>query len=91
MFDDLSAMDWVFVVGALLLGFGIVKFMLSQSGAAVPPVEVRDTPVDPTSKPRPEGKTDAAGMSTPQAGTGSLHYPLSGPASRHDKAGRDRC
>jgi hypothetical protein len=47
MFDDLSAMDWVFIVCALVLGFGVVKFMLSHAGAAAPVANAHDTPGDP--------------------------------------------
>lgn len=31
MFEELSGKDWLFVLGALVLGFGVVKFMLSKS------------------------------------------------------------
>ena len=34
MFDGLTGMDWVFVVSALVFGFGVVKFMLSVKGSA---------------------------------------------------------
>ncbi len=30
MFEELSGKDWLFVLGALVLGFGIVKFLLSN-------------------------------------------------------------
>lgn len=40
MFDGLSGTDWVFLVGALVLGFGVVKFLLvHRSGDPAPPVE----------------------------------------------------
>lgn len=42
MFDGLSSMEWLFIVAALAFGFGLVKFMMSQSAAkkaAVPSVQ----------------------------------------------------
>ncbi len=52
MFDGLSGMDWLFIVAALALGFGVVKFMLvAKPGqkAAVPSVllDAESTAVQP--------------------------------------------
>ncbi len=47
MFDDLSAFDLVFVVGALAFGFGVVKFMLSVKQPPAPPKPPDDPPSAP--------------------------------------------
>ena len=51
MFDDLSAFDLVFIVGALAFGFGVVKFMLSVNKPLAPPKPPPKPPDEPPSAP----------------------------------------
>jgi len=60
MFDGLSAMDGVFIVGALLLGFGVVKFMLAQVQPPTPTTEAHDTPRERPPVPREDKLADVA-------------------------------
>jgi hypothetical protein len=48
MFDGVTGMDWLFLVAALALGFGVVKFMMVAHAvpkAAVPAVTIGSVPV----------------------------------------------
>ncbi len=66
MFDGLSGMDWLFIVAALALGFGVVKFMLvAKPGqkAAVPSV-----PLDGGSAPMHQAPQEAHGVKNTQPG-----------------------
>ena len=47
MFDDLSAFDLVFIIGALAFGFGVVKFMLSVNKPPAPPKPPDEPPSAP--------------------------------------------
>ena len=54
MFEGLSGLDWVFIVAALALGFGVVKFALSekpgQKAAAPSAVSDATVPQEPPGK-----------------------------------------
>lgn len=49
MFDGLSPMDWLFLIAALALGFGVVKFMLAHrsDGRAASDSARPQAPADP--------------------------------------------
>lgn len=57
MLDGLSPMDWIFLVAALALGFGVVKFMLAHHAGG------QDRP--PTSQ-QPPDSTGTADTGRPE-------------------------
>jgi len=65
MFDGLSPMDWLFLLAALALGFGVVKFMLAQrpGGPAPPPKAPPQAPTTPG--PGPSAGRDQDGHGQP--------------------------
>jgi len=50
MFDDLSGFDLVFIVGSLVFGFGMVRFLLSVNKPPAPPAAPKP-PDEPPSAP----------------------------------------
>lgn len=48
MFDSLSPMDWIFLVAALALGFGGVKFMLANHSGGQDSSTTSEQPQDGT-------------------------------------------
>lgn len=51
MFDGLRPMDWLFLLAALALGFGLVRFLLAhRAGQDKPPADDEPPPNDPPAR-----------------------------------------